>query len=213
MCGFKSSLEIFRFRRRTTKCFSTVCTEQSLQQMKDKLTDCSQCDWMKTNVFSLPSFCLHYLNILKILQFNLEILCLWYTINVLNCSSIITQTFHSICSNIKPVLMILTHFGLWISGDVGCSCMLGVCVVTVGTLEQFVCAHVAESEADDRGLVQVSSDRRLQRQETAKSFEYVRLHPPPLPGCLTADRPADGRHQDKKMEASQLDYNRSCEEK
>lgn len=106
--------------------------------------------------------------------------------------------------------MILTHLGL---GGVGYLCMLCVCMVTVGTLEQFVCAHVAESEANDRGLVQVSSDRGLQRQETTKSFEYVRLHPPSLPGCVAADRPAEDRGQDKKLKSSQLDLNRSCEEK
>lgn len=41
-----------------------------------------------------------------------------------------------------------------------------VCAITVGTFEQSVHAYVAEGEANDRGLVQVSSDRGLERQET-----------------------------------------------
>lgn len=67
--------------------------------------------------------------------------------------------------------------------------------MTVGTFEQCVHAYVAEGEANDRGLVQVSSDRRLEWQETRQISKHVRLHPSSPPGRLAADRPAEDRGQ------------------
>ena len=60
----------------------------------------------------------------------------------------------------------------------------------IGTFEYRVRADVAEGEADDGRLVQVSSDRRLERQETRQIPKHLRLHPASPPGCLAADRPA-----------------------
>ena len=64
------------------------------------------------------------------------------------------------------------------------------------TFEQRVCTYVTESEADDRGLVQVGSNGGRQRQQTGQVSEHVRLNPSSLPGCLAADRPAVNRERE-----------------
>lgn len=58
-----------------------------------------------------------------------------------------------------------------------------VCV----TSKQHACAHEAEREADDGGLVQISAQRWLQGQKSRQVTEHIRLHATPFPGGLTAD--------------------------
>lgn len=66
-----------------------------------------------------------------------------------------------------------------------CVCSGSVCV----TPEERARAHVAECEADDGGFVQVSSHRRLQRQNSRQIAEHVGLHAAPPPGGLAANGP------------------------
>lgn len=50
----------------------------------------------------------------------------------------------------------------------------------------------------------MSSDGGLERQEAGQVTKHVRLHAPPPPGRLTADRSAGGRDQGKKTESKYL---------
>lgn len=77
-----------------------------------------------------------------------------------------------------------------------CEALPHMCSVT---FEQRVHAYVAEGEANDGGLVQVSSDRGLQRQEARQISKHVRLHSPPPSGRLAADRSSESRSQEIQM--------------
>lgn len=67
-----------------------------------------------------------------------------------------------------------------------------------------MCAHVAEGEANDRGLVQVSLDGGLQRQQPTQVCKDVGLHPPSLSGGLAAHRPAEDRCQERASKTSHV---------
>lgn len=70
---------------------------------------------------------------------------------------------------------------------------LHMCAVT---FEQSVHAYVAEGQANDGGLVQVSSDGGLQRQEARQIPKHIRLHSPSPSSSLTADRSSESRSQE-----------------